>query len=102
MAALEQGLDIARDSGALGLAERARRELKAAGVSPHRLRPQPSRDLTALQLRAAQLTAAGRDRHEVAESLSVSPARVDELLAAVYRTLGTDAKGLPETLNEDD
>jgi tetratricopeptide (TPR) repeat protein len=101
VAALEQGLGIARDGGATGLAERARRELKASGVSPHRLRPLPSRDLTALQLRAAQLTAAGKDRGEVAESLSVSPGRVSELLAAVYRTLGTDAKGLAETLKDD-
>ncbi|WP_052442625.1 tetratricopeptide repeat protein [Streptacidiphilus neutrinimicus] len=101
VAALEQGLDIARDCGATSLAERARRELKASGVSPHRLRPMPSRDLTALQLRAAQLTVGGKDRNEVAESLSVSPAKVDELLAAVYRTLGTDAKGLAETLKDD-
>ncbi|RAG87683.1 ATP-binding protein [Streptacidiphilus pinicola] len=101
VAALEQGLDIARDCGAIGLVDRARRELKASGVSPHRLRPLPSRDLTALQLRSAQLTAEGKDRGEVAEVLSVSPARVAELLAAVYRTLGTDAKGLAETLKDD-
>jgi DNA-binding CsgD family transcriptional regulator len=99
--ALEQGLDIARDCGAASLVDRARRELRAAGVSPHRLRPLPSRDLTAPQLKAAQLTAEGRDVQAVAESLSISPHRVQQLLAAVYRTLGTDPSGLAESLRED-
>ncbi|MEZ0068884.1 tetratricopeptide (TPR) repeat protein [Streptacidiphilus sp. MAP12-20] len=98
---LEQGLDIARDCGAHGLSDRARRELQAAGVNPHRLRPLPSRDLTNHQLLAAQLTAEGRDVNAVAESLSITPLRVSELLAAVYRTLGTNPQGLAETLRDD-
>ncbi|MBF9070569.1 ATP-binding protein [Streptacidiphilus fuscans] len=99
--ALDQGLEISRGCGATSLVDRARRELQASGVSPHKLRPLPSRDLTAPQLHAARLTAAGKDVHQVAESMSITPHRVQELLAAVYRTLGTDPKGLADTLRDD-
>jgi DNA-binding CsgD family transcriptional regulator len=80
---LKEALAIFDRLGAPAWAQQARSEL--ARVGPRRRSPE---DLTATELRVAELTAAGLTNREVAEAAFMSPKTVEAHLARVYRKLG--------------
>ncbi|MEU1851281.1 AAA family ATPase [Streptomyces sp. NPDC019990] len=98
---LYQGLEGAVHCGAAGLADRARRELSAAGLRPLPLRYAPTDMLTAQERRVAEMTASGHPASVVVEDLRLTEQGVRHLLSSVYRKLGTDASGLPDALSSE-
>jgi DNA-binding CsgD family transcriptional regulator len=82
-ATLGEALEIFERLGAPAWAEQARSEL--ARVGPRRRAPD---DLTATELRVAELAAAGLTNREVAKAAFISPKTVEANLARVYRKLG--------------
>jgi DNA-binding NarL/FixJ family response regulator len=80
---LREALTIFDRLGAPVWAQQARSEL--ARVGPRRRSPD---DLTATELRVAELTAAGLTNREVAKAAFMSPKTVEANLARVYRKLG--------------
>ena len=82
-AALREALDIFERLGAPAWAEQARSEL--ARVGPRRRAPD---ELTATELRVAELAAAGLTNKEVAKAAFISAKTVEANLARVYRKLG--------------
>ena len=72
---------------ALPFAERARRELRAAGAIP-RGATGDAAELTAHELRVAQLVAQGLTNRETAGALFVSAKTVEHHLRNVFRKLG--------------
>jgi DNA-binding CsgD family transcriptional regulator len=101
-AALEAAAGRFDDLGAQPWAERARAELRAAGVSAKRSLGQPD-PLSAQQRRIAELAAAGSTTKQIAAELSLSPRTVDSHLYRLFRTLGiTRRAGLGEALRRYD
>ncbi len=80
---LQQALEIFARLGAPVWAERARAELARVG-----LRHRPPHELTATELRVAELAAAGLTNREVATAAFMSPKTVEANLSRVYRKLG--------------
>ncbi|MEZ5115080.1 MAG: AAA family ATPase [Candidatus Nanopelagicales bacterium] len=77
-------------------AERARRELAAAGESPRGTVPPPGpagEELTAQELRVAMAVADGMSNAEVAAALFLSVKTVEFHLTRVYRKLGVRSRG---------
>ncbi|MGW0864956.1 ATP-binding protein [Streptomyces sp. NPDC002611] len=95
---LYQGLEGAVHCGAEGLADRARRELSAAGLRPLPLRYPQTDMLTGPERRAAEKTAQGHPATVVAKDLRITEQGVRHLLSSVYRKLGTDPAGLADAL----
>ncbi|MEU4040797.1 AAA family ATPase [Streptomyces antibioticus] len=91
---LTQALDTAVRSGALPLAETARRELRAAGGRPAPIGARGIETLTPSELRTAELASSGLSNREIADRLFVTPKTVEGHLAAAYRKLETDRRGL--------
>jgi DNA-binding NarL/FixJ family response regulator len=83
---LRQALDIFERLGAPTWVERARAELARVG-----LRHAPD-ELTATELRVAELAAAGLTNREVATAAFMSPKTVEANLARVYRKLGISSR----------
>ena len=81
--ALGEALEIFERLGAPAWAEQARSEL--ARVAPRRRAPD---ELTATELRVAELAASGLTNREVAKAAFISPKTVEANLARVYRKLG--------------
>jgi DNA-binding CsgD family transcriptional regulator len=73
---------------ALPFAERARRELRAAGAVTRSAAEADAADLTAHELRVAQLVAQGLTNRETAAALFVSAKTVEHHLRNVFRKLG--------------
>jgi DNA-binding CsgD family transcriptional regulator len=82
-ATLGEALEIFERLGAPAWAEQTRSEL--ARVEPRRRAPD---DLTATELRVAELAAAGLTNREVAKVAFISPKTVEANLARAYRKLG--------------
>jgi DNA-binding NarL/FixJ family response regulator len=84
-APLREGFSVAERAGAEPLAERARRELSASGVtvrrSGHRDRLSPS------EQRIAEMAAAGSTNPQIAQALFVTVKTVESHLAGAYRKL---------------
>ncbi len=81
--ALRQALELFERLGAPVWADRARGELARVGLrhrSPH--------ELTATELRIAELAAGGLTNREVATAAFMSPKTVEANLSRVYRKLG--------------
>lgn len=95
---LYQGLEGAVHCGAEALAGRAREELSAAGLRPLPLRYAQTDTLTAQERRTAELTAQGHPVAVVAKQLRLTDQGVRQLLASVYRKIGTDAADLARAL----
>jgi DNA-binding CsgD family transcriptional regulator len=91
---LTQALDEAVRSGAQPLAEAARRELRAAGGRPAPIGARGIETLTPAERRAAELASRGLSNREIASRLFVTPKTVEGHLAAAYRKLETDRRGL--------
>ena len=86
-APLADALDRAERFGALGLAERAREELRVAGARPRRAALSGSDSLTPSELRVAQLAARGMTNREIAEALFVTMKTVEFHLRHAYSKL---------------
>jgi DNA-binding CsgD family transcriptional regulator len=75
-------------AGALPFAERARRELRAAGAIARAPERSDEAELTAHEVRVAQLVAQGLTNRETAAALFVSTKTVEHHLRNVFRKLG--------------
>ena len=91
-APLYEGLQLARHCGAQRLAERAERELRAAGAKPRRLAFSGAESLTASELRIAEMAASGLTNQQVAEALFVTAKTVENHLGRVYQKLGIHSR----------
>ena len=90
---LGRALDGARELGAIVLAERALRELKAAGARP-RSRPRTGvQSLTPSERNVAVLAAAGRTTRQIAAELFLAQKTVETHLTRVFRKLGVTSRG---------
>ena len=89
---LSEGLQLSIDCGAQRLAERAERELRAAGAKPRRLAFSGIESLTASELRIAEMAATGLTNQQVAESLFVTAKTVENHLGRVYQKLGIHSR----------
>jgi DNA-binding CsgD family transcriptional regulator len=98
---LRQALDLAVQTGANMLADRARGELVAAGARPRRDRIEGRDALTASERRVADLAIQGLSNREIAQSLFLSRRTVETHLTHVYRKLDvTDRAGLSAALRD--
>ena len=84
---LRRGFDLARQSGATPLADRAHTELLASGARPRR-RAQTGVDaLTPTERRVADLAASGLTNPQIAQALFVTRKTVETHLINVFRKL---------------
>ena len=74
--------------GATGWAERASRQLRAAGGHAPRADARLADELTPSELQVALLVAEGRTNREVAAAIFLSPKTVEHYLSQIYRKLG--------------
>jgi DNA-binding CsgD family transcriptional regulator len=84
---LREGVDLARQVGALGLAERANVEIAATGARPRKVLQTGLDALTASERRVAQLAADGMTNKEIAQTLFVTIKTVEVHLSHAYRKL---------------
>jgi len=84
---LKQGLELADECGADGVAEIARQELAASGVRVRRRTPEGADLLTVSERRIAALAAEGTSNAEIAQSLFVTIKTVEMHLTHSYRKL---------------
>ena len=75
-----------------GLAESARQELRASGVTPPRRAPEASAQLTPQELQIAQMAAAGDTNRTIGEQLYLSPRTVQSHLYRIFPKLGITAR----------
>ncbi len=85
---LREALDAFERVGALPFADRTRRELRAAGAMTRAPERSEEAELTAHELRVAQLVAQGLTNREAAAALFVSAKTVEHHLRNVFRKLG--------------
>jgi ATP/maltotriose-dependent transcriptional regulator MalT len=98
---LEEGLTVAERGGARALAQRARAELRSAGGPTSDPMADGVGQLTASELRVAELAADGMSNPEIAQTLFVTRKTVETHLGRVYRKLGVAGRGeLPGVLAE--
>ena len=91
--ALEPALRAAERLGARALAERARTELRAAGGRSSDPDGTGVEQLTASELRVAELAAQGLSNPEIAQALFVTRKTVETHLGHVYAKLGIAGRG---------
>jgi DNA-binding CsgD family transcriptional regulator len=84
---LRRGMDLARRSGALALAERAHVELRAAGAKPRKLVFRGVESLTPSELRVCELAADGLSNPKIAQQLYLTRKTVETHLSHAYRKL---------------
>jgi DNA-binding CsgD family transcriptional regulator len=89
---LEEGLELARRSGAVVVADRAHTELLATGARPRRLVRSGVDSLTSSERRIARMATEGQTNREIAQALFVTPKTVETHLSHVYRKLGIQAR----------
>jgi DNA-binding CsgD family transcriptional regulator len=95
------GLDLAERCGAEPAAERAREELRAAGMRPRRSALRGVEALTPSELRVARLAAEGLTNREIAQALFVTLSTVEVHLTHAYQKLSISArKDLPAALED--
>ena len=96
---LRPALDLAHRCGALGLTERTRTELVAAGGRPRRLVLSGLDSLTPSERRVAQLAAAGLSNRDIAQNLFITARTVEGHLTHAYHKLAiTSREQLPAAL----
>jgi DNA-binding CsgD family transcriptional regulator len=99
-APLRRALDLAEQTGAVPLAERARRELLAAGARPRRTALTGPDALTSAEHQVADLAAAGQSNRQIAQHLFITQATVETHLRHAFRKLGVTARAeLPARLS---
>jgi DNA-binding CsgD family transcriptional regulator len=87
-ATLRRGADLAYRCGATRLADRAAKELRAAGARPRRLALTGAEALTPAERRVTELAAIGQSNSRIAEILFVTEKTVEGHLARAYQKLG--------------
>jgi DNA-binding CsgD family transcriptional regulator len=98
--ALRRGADLAFRCHAKPLANRAERELRAAGARPRRLALIGSEALTPAERRVAELAAAGKNNAGIAHALFISDKTVEGHLSRCYQKLGIRSRAeLRQILN---
>ena len=75
-----------------GLAESARQELRASGVTPPRRAPEAWAQLTPQELQIAQMAAAGDTNRTIGEQLYLSPRTVQSHMYRIFPKLGITAR----------
>jgi DNA-binding CsgD family transcriptional regulator len=91
--------DLAHQSGADAIEQRAHEELMVAGARPRRVAPSGLDSLTAAERRVAELAAAGMRKRDIAESLFVTAKTVEVHLGRIYGKLDIRGRSqLPELL----
>jgi DNA-binding CsgD family transcriptional regulator len=90
---LARGLDLADRCGAIALADRAHRELVAAGARPRRRALTGPDSLTPAELRTARLAAEGLTNREIAQALFITTKTVEWQLSHAYAKLGVGGRG---------
>ena len=85
---LRRALDLAQRTGAAPLAERARRELLAAGARPRRTALTGPDALTSAERRVAGLAADGLSNRQIAEHLFITQPTVETHLRHAFQKLG--------------
>ena len=89
---LGEGVDLARNVGALGLAERANEEIAATGARPRKVLQTGLDALTASERRVAQLAADGMSNKEIAQTLFITIKTVEVHLSHAYRKLEINSR----------
>jgi DNA-binding CsgD family transcriptional regulator len=89
---LRHGLDLAERCGATVLAQRARKELEAAGSRPRRSALFGTEALTTRERQVAELAAGGMSNREIAESLYVTLKTVEWHLCHTFRKLEVSSR----------
>ena len=84
---LREGMELAHRCGATPLADRAEKELRAAGGRPRRRAGIGADALTASERRVAELAAGGSSNKEIAQSLFVTLRTVELHLSNAYNKL---------------
>jgi DNA-binding CsgD family transcriptional regulator len=84
---LREGVDLARTTGAFGLARRGNDEIAATGVRPRTVVHAGLDALTSSERRVAQLAAEGMSNKEIAQSLFITIKTVETHLSHAYRKL---------------
>ena len=74
------------------MAERARTELRASGLTLRRRQPAAREQLTPQELQIARLVAEGKTNRDVAAALFITPKTVEFHLTRVYRKLGIHSR----------
>src|SRR5215468_4716139 len=98
-APLRRALDLAQRTGAAPLAERAKRELLAAGARPRRTALTGPDALTSAERRVASLAADGLSNRQIAQHLFITQPTVETHLRHAFQKLGiTSRAGLPAQL----
>jgi DNA-binding CsgD family transcriptional regulator len=96
---LRRALDLAERTGAAPLAERARRELLAAGARPRRTALTGPDALTSAERRVAGLAADGLSNRQIAEHLFITQPTVETHLRHAFQKLGVSSRAdLPAQL----
>jgi DNA-binding CsgD family transcriptional regulator len=99
---LNQGLELARRCGGLGVAERAYEELLAAGVKPRKILRTGVDALTPSESRIARKAAEGRTNKEIAQELFVTVRTVETHLHNAFQKLDVSSRTeLPRALATD-
>ena len=99
---LRRALDLAQRTGAAPLAERARRELLAAGARPRRTALTGPDALTSAERRVAGLAADGLSNRQIAQHLFITQPTVETHLRHAFQKLGiTSRAGLPAQLADE-
>jgi DNA-binding CsgD family transcriptional regulator len=84
---LRDGYELARQCGAVALAEHARVELRASGVRLRRDALTGAESLTASERRIAEMAASGASNPEIAQALFLTVKTVESHLSHAYRKL---------------
>ena len=84
---LREGVDLALQSGAFGLAGRANEEIAATGARPRKVLQSGLDALTTSERRVGQLAAEGMTNKEIAQTLFVTIKTVEVHLSHAYRKL---------------
>jgi DNA-binding CsgD family transcriptional regulator len=89
---LSEAYEMLSDAGAEAFAERARRELQAAGVKVHERAPATPAVLTAKEAEIARLAQEGFTNPEIGARLFLSPHTVEWHLRKVFAKLGISSR----------
>ncbi len=89
---LSDGLELARVSGAVPLAEEAAAELLACGARPRSVVREGVEELTPSERRICEMAAGGMSNPEIAQALFVTRATVESHLHSAYRKLGLQSR----------
>jgi DNA-binding NarL/FixJ family response regulator len=89
---LQSALDAFEALAFPELAESARQELRASGVTPPRRAPEAWAQLTPQELQIAQLAAAGNTNRTIGQQLYLSPRTVQSHMYRIFPKLGITAR----------